>query len=163
MLNRSVSTSWPPDTRTLAQRVKTGFLVLPMVERGCDDHEIEGAIGERQPFRDASQDRHPRIGRVSVRYGDHLSGGVDADEGNSIRKALGKLPEKVARPTPNVENSARRNGALDGQLCGAVGDLMVEVSQPSFVVARCPLLERQDIAVLGHTACSHHGCIFLIA
>ena len=68
-----------------------------------------------------------------------------------IRGAGGQLAEQVPRPAADVQHPARRGHLGQGEVRGAIGDLVVEPATPALLIAFGTLGERGHITIPGHT------------
>ena len=136
----------PEDARALSQ---AGLLVSPMVERDAADHDVEGSVGERQPFGRSLLKAHP-AGRLRSSPGDghHARCRVHADQPGGLRKRRGKQSQELPSPATDVEEG--RGGS-----CHRAHDIRdlsdqppVQGTTPAGVAGRRAAVEGSDVLSL---------------
>jgi hypothetical protein len=76
---------------------------------------------------------------------------VDPGQRPGLRGAGGKPAEQVAGAASDVEYPHGGWYAGQGQVRRPVGDLVMQLAEPAFVVALRTLAERSDVTIPGHT------------
>lgn len=125
-------------------------LVSPVIERRSADDEIEGAIGRRDALGTTLRNHYPPIGRRSPSRIDHRARGIDPHKPGGVGTAAREHAEQVAGSASHIQDRRRDRVVPEGNVRGALSDLVVEATEPPFLVAHRALLEGGYVSLGGH-------------
>lgn len=92
----------------------------------------------------------PAAGVNSRRRRDHAGRRIDSVEFGALRVSLHQQSKQVTGTATDIEDSSWSTVGRLRQCCRPLGDLMVQPSQPTLLVARRSVVKGRDISTLGH-------------
>lgn len=146
--NRSARTMWPPGASTRTHSVARD-LVRPLIERGGDQHQVEGSIGKGS--RSATPPRRRAVHRPWTLQPHRSCPAPDRSPRARERPGSGSpLPGAGSRTATHVQDPAGSRMRRHRKRRHPLGELTVKPPEPTLLVAGNSPLEGGDVSLLRH-------------
>ncbi|HXZ82577.1 MAG TPA: hypothetical protein VED84_02365 [Acidimicrobiales bacterium] len=140
-------TARPQDSGALFQ---TSLLVRPVIERVRTDDKVEAAVRIRELFSDSYRKPQAIVAGNSLSSPDHRGSRIDTDQVRCFWNASRELAKQIPAPAPDVEDTTWCRLGVQGQVCCAVGDLVVPPAAPTALVCLRTPVERSNVSITSH-------------
>jgi hypothetical protein len=121
-----------------------------MVERGRGDDQVVGGILGGEVLSGGIDEPDTLVGGAAAGDLDHPRRRVDAEELRRVRQPSGELAEDVTGAGTHVQDTFRCRRQAEGELDDAIGDLLMQLPVPAFLVRGGTVVERLDVPVTRH-------------